>query len=145
MDSLICSFATYLNALAVVRWNPTAERSCSWTHNAENDCIMAETWVRMDHLESRHVDVKHEDLLNGVLGGAPDHMHESTQRVESAADGAASHRHRPSSRTWYVVDEDCTSSRLSTLIITTDLVCFVKTVEAFTGHCAESVDFVGLL
>lgn len=52
---------------------------------------MAETWTRMDHLEKAVLEVKHEDLLNGVLVRL-DHMHDMIKEAEVGAADAAAHR-----------------------------------------------------
>lgn len=52
---------------------------------------MAETWTRMDHLEKAVLEVKHEDLLKGVLVRL-DHMHDMIQEAEVGAADAAAHR-----------------------------------------------------
>lgn len=33
----------------------------------QNDCILAETYMRLDHLESAMHNVRHEELINGIM------------------------------------------------------------------------------
>lgn len=32
-----------------------------------NDCILAETYLRLDHLEESMQNVKHDELINGIM------------------------------------------------------------------------------
>jgi hypothetical protein len=45
----------------------TLQRRVQVLITRQNDCILAETYMRLDHLESAMHSVRHEELINGIM------------------------------------------------------------------------------
>jgi hypothetical protein len=52
---------------------------------ARTDCILAETFLRLDHLEGAIHKVKHEELINGIMMRL-EHMQTEMAHIEEQAD-----------------------------------------------------------
>lgn len=51
----------------------------------QNDCILAETYMRLDHLESAMHNVRHEELINGIMMRL-DHLSTDINHIKDHAD-----------------------------------------------------------
>jgi hypothetical protein len=52
---------------------------------SRNDCILAETYMRLDHLESAMHNVRHEELINGIMMRL-DHLSTDIDHIREHAD-----------------------------------------------------------
>jgi hypothetical protein len=51
----------------------------------QNDCILAETYMRLDHLETAMHNVRHEELINGIMMRL-DHLSTDINHIKDHAD-----------------------------------------------------------
>ena len=65
------------------RFNP--EHNVQVLITRQNDCILAETYMRLDHLESAMHNVRHEELINGIMMRL-DHLSTDINHIKDHAD-----------------------------------------------------------